>query len=257
MTALAPELGDVDSAFSEALAADSGAAVDHGPPVSAPPKKSDNPDAPHGYAEDGVTALAPYGHKADGRPRIKPGGPGRARAAGDDRARVAPMRPASSQAGPGPGAGSSSTDGPDFTEQLADLGTTVWLAGSMLRGGRLIIVPVPDVRPYAAVFKQQLPGLVGAWNVAARQSPAVRGYVERVSGEGAWSWKVGVAVTMVGLAAACAEMAKAPPAVKAAAAAVNDAELERFMTAQIAELGLEAAGPVTDGPAGQDQAAAA
>jgi len=249
MTAVAPELGDVATAFSAALDADAGAAVDHGPRVSAPPKKSDNPDAPHGLDENGVP-LAPYGHKADGRPRIKPGGTGRR--SPDDKARVATMRPASSQAGPGPGAGSSSADGPDFTEQLADLGTTVWLAGSMLRGGRLFIVPVPDARPYAAVFKQQLPGLVGAWNVAARQSSAVRGYVERVSGEGAWSWKVGVAVTCVGFVAACAEMAKAPAEVKAAAAAANDAELERFMTAQIAELGLE---PADAGAV--DQAAAA
>lgn len=249
MTAATAELGDVDSAFAAALAADSGAAVDHGPPVAAPPKKSDNPDAPHGLGPDGAP-LAPYGHKADGRPRIKPGGPGRARAP-DDRARVAPMRPASSPSSSS-SSGNSSADGPDFTEQLEDLGTTVWLAGSMLRGGRLIIVPVPDVRPYAAVFKQQLPGLVGAWNVAARQSTAVRGYVERVSGEGAWSWKVGVAVTCVGLVAACAEMAKAPPEVKAAAAAANDDELARFMTAQVAELGLEPAGL-----AEQDQAAAA
>lgn len=251
MTAVAPELGDVDSAFSDAIAADAGAAVDHGPPVAPPPKKSDNPDAPHGLAEDG-TPLAPYGHKADGRPRIKPGGPGRARVA-DDRARVAPMRPASS---PGPSSGPAA-DGPDYSEQLADFGTTIWLAGSMLRGGRLFILPIPDARPYAAVFKHELPGLVGAFNVAARQSPQVRGYVERVSGEGAWSWKVGVAVTCVGFVASCAEMAKAPPEIKAAAAAANDAQLEQFMTAQIAELGLEPAQPVTDGPAGQDQAAAA
>lgn len=244
MTAAAPELADVGTAFTDALAADAGAAVDHGPPVAAPPKKSDNPDAPHGVDENGVP-LAPYGHKADGRPRIKPGGPGRAKSP-DDKARVATMRPATAASSPSSG---SSSDGPDFTEQLADLGTTVWLAGSMLRGGRLIIVPVPDMRPYAAVFKQQLPGLVGAWNVAARQSSTVRGYVERVSGEGAWSWRVGVAVTMVGFAAACAEMAKAPAEVKAAAAAANDTELERFMTAQISELGLE--------PAGVDQAAAA
>lgn len=239
MTAVAPELGDVATAFTDALAADAGAAVDHGPPVSAPPKKSDNPDAPHGVDANGVP-LAPYGHKADGRPRIKPGGPGRAKSP-DDKARVATLPRSSSSASSGSSASSSSDDGPDFSAQLADLGTTVWLAGSMLRGGRLIIVPVPDMRPYAAVFKQQLPGLVGAWNVAARQSSTVRGYVERVSGEGAWSWKVGVAVTCVGFVAACAEMAKAPADVKAAAAAANDAELERFMTAQISELGLEAA----------------
>lgn len=248
MTTAAPELGDVDRAFAAALDADAGAAVDHGPAAAAPPRKSDNPDAPHGYEDDGTTPKAPYGHKADGRPRIKPGGPGRgARRDPDDRARVATLPGPSSPGSPGPAAGDA-----DFTEQLQDLGQTVWLAGSMLRGGRLWIVPVPDTRPYAAVWRQQLPGLVAAWNVAARQNAAVRGYVERISGDGAWSWKVGVGVTMVGLAAACMEMAKAPPEIKAAAAAANDAELEAFMTAQIAGLGLAPAGPVE-----ADQAAAA
>jgi hypothetical protein len=241
MTTTAPELGDIDTAFGDALAADAGK-VDTGPPVAPPPRKSDNPDAPHGVDANGVPK-APYGHKPDGRPRIKPGGPGRGAArSGDDRARVAAPRsigPASS--GSAATGGQAAADGPDFAEQLTDLGTTVWLGGSMLRGGRLFIVPVPDVRPYAAVWKQQLPGLVGAWNMAARQNATVRSYVERVSGDGAWSWKVGVAVATAGFVAACMEMAKAPGEIRAAAAAANDAEIERFMTAQIAGLGLEAA----------------
>jgi hypothetical protein len=256
VTAATAELGDVEAAFAAALQADAGTIADHGPAAAAPPRKSDNPDAPHGVGEDGKP-LAPYGFKADGRPRIKPGGPGRTRPrSADDRARVAPVRPTTpASSGSARSGAHAAADGPDYTEQITDLGTTVWLAGSMLRGGRLFIVPVPDVRPYAAVLKQQLPGLVGAWAVAARQSPAVRGYVDRVSGEGAWSWKVGVAVTCVGLVAACAEMAKAGPDVKAAAAAANDAELERFMTAQLAELGLaEELGPEHGAP---DQAAAA
>lgn len=234
MTAAVAELGDVDTAFIAALEKDAGAGADHGPPAAPPPKKSDNPDAPHGLGPDGKP-LAPYGHKADGRPRIKPGGPGRARTRSpDDRARVAAVRPAAS-------GGQAAADGPDYTGPLTDLGTSLWLAGSMLRGGRLLIVPVPDVRPYAAVFRQQMPGLIGAWNVAARQNATVRGYVERVTGDGAWSWKVGVAVASAGFAAACIEMGKAGPDIKAAAAAANDAELERFMTEQLAELGLEAA----------------
>jgi len=246
MTAGTLELGDVEAAFTAALDADAGAAADHGPAAAAPPKKSDNPDAPHGVGPDGVP-LAPYGVKADGRPRIKPGGPGRARRDPDDRARVSTLPSSGSPTS----RSAAADDGGDYSKQLQDLGTTVWLAGSMLRGGRLLIVPVPDVRPYAAVWKQQLPGLVAAWDVAARQSPAVRGYVERVSGDGAWSWKVGVGVTMVGFAAACMEMAKAPAEIKAAAAAANDAELEAFMTAQIAELGL-----ATGEPGTPDQAAA-
>lgn len=242
MSTAVPELGDIDTAFNDALGADAGRRDDGPPAAPPPPRKSDNPDAPHGLGPDGKP-LAPYGFKPDGRPRIKPGGPGRRTPrSGDDAARVSPIHPGT-PAGSGPAASGShaAADGPDFTEQLSDLGTTVWLAGSVLRGGRLFIVPVPDVRPYAAVWIQQLPGMVGAWNVAARQSPAVRSYIERVSGEGAWSWKVGVAVTMIGFAAACMEMAKASPEIRAAAAAANDAELDRFMTAQIAELGLQPA----------------
>lgn len=242
MTAAVAELGDVDTAFIAALEKDAGAVAEHGTPAAPPPRKSDNPDAPHGLGPDG-TPLAPYGHKADGRPRIKPGGPGRARTRSeDDRARVAAVRPAGpASSGRAASGGQAAADGPDYTGPLTDLGTSLWLAGSMLRGGRLLILPVPDVRPYAAVFRQQMPGLIGAWNVAARQNATVRGYVERVTGDGAWSWKVGVAVASAGFAAACIEMGKAGPDIKAAAAAANDAELERFMTEQLAELGLEAA----------------
>lgn len=242
MSAAAPELGDIDTRFAESLAADAGR-VETGPPAAAPPRKSDNPDAPHGFEADGTTPKAPYGFKPDGRPRIKPGGPGRrAPRSADDTARVSPIHPGTpAGSGPAGGGGQAAADGPDFSEQLTDLGTTVWLGASVLRGGRLFVFPVPDARPYAAVWIQQLPGMVGAWNVAARQNSTVRGYVERLSGEGAWSWKVGVAVTMVGFAAACMEMAKVAPEVRAAAAAANDAELDRFMTAQIAELGLQPA----------------
>lgn len=243
MTAGTAELGDVDAAFMAALEQDAGT-PEQPAPAAAPPRKSDNPDAPHGYEADGTTPKAPYGHKADGRPRIKPGGPGRgSRGTGDDKARVA-ARPASSPSSPSSGPAAISAD---YTGQLEDLGTSVWLAASMLRGGRLFMLPVPDTRPYAAVWRQQSPGLVSAWNVAAKQNAAVRGYLDRLSGDGAWSWKVGVGVTMVGLVSACLEMAKADPAVKAAAAAANDAELERFMLDQIAELGLEDAGQAAAG----------
>jgi hypothetical protein len=242
VTTTAPELGAIDSAFNAALQSDAGTGpAAPGPPVAPPPRKSDNPDAPHGYGPDGTTPLAPYGHKPDGRPRIKPGGPGRAaRPSADDMPRVG-MLPTSAPASSSSAASGShaAADGPDYAGQLNDLGTTIWLAGSMLRGGRLFIIPVPDARPYAAVLHDQLPGLVNAWNVAAKQDPTIRGYVEKLSGEGSWSWRVGVAVTTIGFVAACTEMAKAPPELKAAAAAANDAELERFMTAQIAELGLE------------------
>lgn len=242
---------DVGSAFEAAIAADAAApaAADRPAPAAAPPRKSDNPDAPHGLGEDGKP-LAPYGHKADGRPRIKPGGPGRTRDP-DDKARVAPIRPSS------PAAASSS--GPaaaaDYSEALTELATSVWLTGSMLRGGRLIILPVPDVRPYAAVFSAHIPALVSAWNVAAQHDASVRGWVERVTGDGVISWRLRVTIASVAFAAGCAEIAKAPADVKASVAASNDKAVAEFMAAQVAELGLAADG--AEEPGGQHQAAAA
>src|SRR6266567_3091667 len=71
------------------------------------------------------------------------------------------------------------------------------------RGGKLWILPLPDARPYAAVWRQAMPGMVEAWNVAAQKNPAVRGYVEKLAGDGSWSWVIGVAVTAIPLAAGC------------------------------------------------------
>lgn len=253
MTApVAEQLPDVAGTFAAALAADAGR-IDAGPPVSAPPRRTDDPDAPHGRAEDG-TPNAPYGHRADGRPRLKPAGPGRGHGRqGDDRARVIehPTAAAAGGAGAAPGAAAAAADGPDYTEQLAELGTAVWLGASSLRGGRLLFLPIPDTRPYAAVWRQNLGPMVGAWNAAARQNATVRGYVERLSGEGSWGWIVGVSVTSAALLASMAEMARADPAVKAKACAVNDAQFEKFIETQLDELGLVDAGVV------DDQAAAA
>jgi hypothetical protein len=232
MTAPALELGHAE--FAAALAADAGH-VDHGPPVAPPPPRTQDPDAPHGRAEDG-TPIAPYGHKADGRPRIKPAGPGRGRSApADDRARVVATRADTS---PDSSSASAAT-GPDYSQELSDLGMAVWLGASSLRGGRLLFLKIPDTRPYAAVWSSQMPAMVAAWNAAARQNATVRGYVEKLGGDGSWSWMVGVGVSTVGLVSSCMEMARANPDVKAAAAAANDAELEAFISAQVAELGLE------------------
>lgn len=245
---------DVGSAFAAALEHDAAAgpgpaAADRPSSAAAPPKKSDNPDAPHGLGADGKP-LAPYGHKADGRPRIKPGGPGR-RADPNDQARVQPLRPGpSSPAGSSP-AGAAATS--DYTDALTELATSVWLTGSMLRGGKLIILPVPDMRTYAAVFRQHIPSLAGAWNLAAQHDPNVRAWVEKATGDGVLSWRLRVTIASVAFAAGCAEMAKAPDHVKAAVRAGNDEAVAEFMAAQVAELGLEETGPGAE----DDQAAAA
>ncbi len=239
MTAATIEAPDVEQEFRNALQADAGAAPAPGQPsYPAPPRQavSADPDAPHGRAEDG-SPLAPHGIGRNGRPRIKPAGPGRG-GKKPDAPRVTSAPPASEST---PGAG-----GPDYREDLTGLGMSVWLAGSALRGGKLWILPLPDARPYAAVWRQAMPGMVEAWNVAAQKNPAVRGYVEKLAGDGSWSWVIGVAVTAIPLAAGCGRLARDPEA-RAAAADANDAMMEEFMAAQLQAMGL----------AGQDDSEAA
>ncbi len=249
MTAATVEAPDVDQAFRDALQADAGAAAAAGEAQHpAPPRHavSADPDAPHGRAEDG-TPLAPHGIGRNGRPRIKPAGPGRGgKKPKDDAPRVTNAPPASADSSP---SGSPGAGGPDYREDLTGLGMSVWLAGSALRGGKLWILPVPDARPYAALWRQAMPGMVEAWNLAAQKNPAVRGYVEKLSGDGSWAWVMGVAVTTSSFVTGCMELAKkdtpetsgARAAARASATEANDAMLEEFMTAQLKAMGV--AGP--------------
>lgn len=217
----------VTGAFEAALAKDAGTAPP--PEIPAPPRKPErDPAAPHGRAEDG-SPIAPYGVKSDGTPRLKPAGPGRPKEA--DKPRVAAVAPSAGKP----------DDKPDYTGDLMGLGMSAWLGASSIRGGRLGPVKLPDTRPYAAVLHSQLPQMAAAWNAAAQQNATVRGYVEKLSGEGSWSWVVGVAVTSVGLVAGCVELAKAPPEIRARVAADNDAQLQEFVQAQMKAAGLQEA----------------
>jgi hypothetical protein len=221
---------DIGVAFEAALAKDAGTSPP--PEMPAPPRKPDrDPGAPHGRAEDG-SPVAPYGLKADGTPRLKPAGPGRPK--GDDKPRVTQTPPPSA-----PGAGAQ--EGAGYTDDLMGLGTSVWLVASSIRGGKLGPVKVPDLRPYAAVWHSQLPPMAAAWNEAAKQNAAVRGYVEKWTGDGSMAWVVGVGVTAAGFVAGCIELAKAPPEIRARAAAANDTAMQEFIGAQVQAMGLEEA----------------
>lgn len=216
----------VGAAFEAGLHAD----ADKAPPadIPAPPRKPErDPDAPHGRADDG-TPIAPFGIGQNGKPRVKPAGPGRPA----EKPRVVASAPAA--------AGKPGGAAKDYTEDLMGLGTAVWIGASSMRGGKLGPVRLPDTRPYAAVWKQQLPSLATAWNVAAQQDPTVRKYVEQFTGEGSKTWVIGVGIAMVGLVSSCMEMAKAPAEVKAAAAEANDQNMQNYIRAQVAEMGLAA-----------------
>lgn len=232
----------VDEAFAAALRQD--AAVS--PPEHAPPPRAEavDPEAPHGR-DDAGAALAPYGtNKKTGRPNLKPGGPGRGHK-GDDKPRVTEPGKAVTAGAAGPASGQPKTAGPDYSEDLAGLGYSVWMGASAFQGGRLPLVkiPMPDLRPYAYVWHDQLPRGVTAWNKAAQQNATVRGWVEKLAGEGSWQWVIGVGIWGANFLAGCQELAAKENAdLRQAATAANDVNLKEFLAAAM-EAAEEQASP--------------
>lgn len=223
MTAVADDVADT---FQAALQKDAGR--EPGRDVPSPPPPARDPEAPHGRTVDGA-ALAPYGLKADGTPRVKPAGPGRPKIA------VADAPPTAAP----PAAAAPTAGGEDYSQDLLDLATSVWIGVSSLKGGKLGPFKLPDLRAYALVWHQQTPTTVATWNKAAQQNPTVRAYVRKLSGEGSWSWIIGVAISGAGLAAGMAAVRNAPPERRAELAAINDVKSKEYITAQLEALGLE------------------
>ena len=237
MTALTD---DPAAAFEAALAKDAGIDPD---PVQVPPpprKPERDPDAPHGRDSDG-NPLTPYGVKRDGTPRIKPAGPGRPK--GDEAPRVT-AAPATDM--------SEGAEGTDYAPGLIDAGQSVWLLLSVNHGigfgkrrsrdGSVKpLVSLPDTRPYAAVFRQQLPMLAGAWSEAANQNATVRHYVSKIAGgegEGV-SWVLGVTVSSAVFALGCAQLAKKEnAALRAELAEKNDGDLGQFFQSVLEKIGM-------------------
>lgn len=221
---------EVTAEFEAALARDASKSPRPGAQEEAPPPPRRDPAAPHGREDDG-TPKAPYGVKADGTPRMKPAGPGRPAA-----------QPHVTTQAAGPDAGKGSGQPEDFVADLQVLADSAWIGLSALRGGKVLgILPLPDTRPYAAVWHMAAPQQVAAWNQAAKQNATVRDYVRKFSGDGSMAWVIGVGVATMGLLGAVTEMAKSPPEVKAAVAAANEAAIQAHLEAQMEAMGLEAA----------------
>lgn len=180
---------EVEDAFRAALERD---AVSAPPELPPPPRMtpSSDPDAPHGRDDQGQP-LTPFGtNKKTGKPNLKAGGPGRGKTRAD--------MPRTTSAPRAVGKAVATSGQPDYREDLAGLGMSIWMGGAML----------PPTRPYAHVWKQALPGMVNAWNEAAQQNETVRGYVEKLAGDGSWAWVLGVAVTTAPFLASCWQLAK-------------------------------------------------
>lgn len=226
---------DVDVAFEAALAKDAGQSAP--PQAPAPPRVDRDPKAPHGRAEDG-TPNAPYGLKADGTPRIKPAGPGRPK---EDAPRVTASAAA-------PAAGKSG--GRDYAPGLMAAGESAWLVLALNQGFGVgkrkakdgtvkPLIGLPDTRPYAAVFKQQLPLMAKTWSEAANQSAKVRQWVDKIAGdEEGVSWVLGVTVSSVMFLMGCKQLASAQNAeMRAQLAEKTDSDVQEFFQDVLAQIG--------------------
>jgi hypothetical protein len=220
-SAPAPAAGAAAAAFAAALRND---ATSFPAEMPAPPRlaASTDPDAPHGRDETTGEPLAPHGFKSDGKPRIKPAGPGRGHTK-DDRPQVTARAPRSAAAG------SSPHGGTDYRAELAGFGMTVWAAGATL----------PPSRPYAHLFKQSLPGMVEAWSEAATENATVRAGVEKLAGEGSYAWVLKVSAATIPFLMGCWELArpmKATTPDQLAAKKERDARKAELANAAQAEL---------------------
>jgi hypothetical protein len=125
--------------------------------------------------EDGS---ARWGTKADGTPQRAKPGTGRPPADGTDKARTTdkvPEQPRPPQAASEP---------KDYTEDIGAALTMVWMGMAAL----------PWTKAHAAIIRAQTPAMAPAWNQAAQQNATVRKYVQKLSGEGSWSWVLPVTV---------------------------------------------------------------
>lgn len=225
-----PPADPVGGAFEAALRADASAVAAGQAP--APPRitSSSDPEAPHGRGDDG-RPLAPFGYvKGTERPRIKPAGPGRGGKDDQPRTERTPAVPAGQA-----GKVIPPSTLPDFREDLAGLGMSIWIGGAML----------PPTRPYAYLFHQSLPGMVEAWNAAAQQNAAVRGQVEKWAGEGSYGWVLRVSIATVPFLVSCAQLASTPKDPAAAAerkqlraqlGEMAKADLDAYMRTQLGDV---------------------
>jgi hypothetical protein len=211
MTATADE--DIAGAFEAALAQDAGVpATPAEPSMPAPPPK------------------APAEEKPKPKRAVKP--------KGDDKPRTAPVQ----DTVPLPAG--------KYAEGLMAFGEQVWFVASLNEGLKLgkrntaagvkPWVSVPDTRPYAAVFRQQLPVLAKTWGEAAKQNPVVRKYVSKVAGDGDGSWVLGVAFSSAMFCMGCANLARAEnEQLRAQLAGQNDKAMQAYMQQLAEQLGLD------------------
>jgi hypothetical protein len=198
---------DIASTFKAALAQDAGIPAPAAEATApAPPRKPD----PAEQAE---------------QPRAKPRP---AKPKPDDKPRVAPAEEA------------APLDASKYAAGLQSFGEGAWLVLSLNPGLKVGPVGLPDTRPYAALFKNNLPALASSWGEAARQNASVRKVVSKVAGDGGGSWMLGVAFSSAMFAMGCANLARAENAeLRAQLAAANDVAVQEYLQNLAKSLGIE------------------
>ncbi len=213
----------VDAAFGAALEQDANVTETAEPAVAPPPRKTTvvDPDAPHGRADDG-TPHAPYGIGKNGRPRIKPAGPGRA-PRGDDAPRVA----AAPAAAPAALAGGAK----DWSKDLDDLADGFWmvLSGLPARGALKV-----KLHAQAALLDRSKPGLVRAGNIAAQHHDPTAQLIEKLT-SGSAAWMLPVMFATAPFVASSVAMWKTPAAELAELAEQNEQKFKAVMGAAVLE----------------------
>jgi hypothetical protein len=211
--------GLLGSAFDQALATDaarSAAAADTAAPPPREPWLNEDGTPRWGFKPDGVT------------PRRGPGGPGRPRkdAGSKPRGDTSPApagKPAAARV-----ASSSTAEPRDYSEDIAGALLLTWMG----------LASTPWTKAHAAIVKNSTPSMIPAWNTAGQQNMTIRGWIEKLSGEGSWAWMIPVAMTTTPLAIGLWEVTR-NPAIRAEARAQTESDWAEFTTATAREHGLE------------------
>ncbi|MHB1433819.1 MAG: hypothetical protein ACYCVZ_17115, partial [Streptosporangiaceae bacterium] len=112
-----------------------------------------------------------------------------------------------------------------YTEALSDAGVGVWMVLSSL----------PGMGSYAAVWGAQVEPMARAWDMAARKNAAVRRKVERLSGEGDWTWVIPVTISTMPVLVGAVALLRNPQA-RAELAAQNKTQFEAYMREMVAAM---------------------
>src|SRR5579862_3668406 len=164
---------------------------------------------------------ARYGTKADGTPRRSPAGPGRGKTKDDKpRADTEQDKPADGKPAP-----SAPVPVADYTADLEETGLAVWM----------VLSCVPFLQAHAAVWNAQVPPMARAWSHAAQRNAAVRKYVERLTGEGGWTWVIPVTVATMPLALNSLAILR-DPKLRAELAASNQVNFAEYLKAMMDQL---------------------